>query len=67
MYSIGIDIGTENSAAAITTIINGSMKSVIIPSGEGTPDGKNDPKLYNICREKHIYGHAGQKMEKNLS
>ncbi|WP_287960053.1 Hsp70 family protein [Acidiplasma sp.] len=64
MYSIGIDIGTENSAAAITTIINGSMKSVIIPSGEGTPDGKTTPSYITFAGKNIYTGMPAKKMEK---
>ncbi len=64
MFSIGIDIGTENSASAITRIINGKTEHRIIGSDKKNMDEKSIPSYIAFVGNNKIYvGSQAKKLE----
>jgi len=57
VFSIGIDIGTENSAAAVTQINNGKLIQITLPSIDGLSIyGKSFPSYVMINNDKIYVG-----------
>ncbi len=56
VFSIGIDIGTENSAAAVTGVNNHKLTQIMLPAIEGPSIyGKSFPSYVMIDSEYNIY------------
>lgn len=57
VFSIGIDIGTENSAAAVTQINNGKLIQIMLPAIDGLSIyGKSFPSYVMINNDKIYIG-----------